>query len=112
MEPLKPKDRAAILAAGTISKPELEEYETLLSRRFTGDPHLTMMGAPRKRASFSASQEKRLGELYAKFPQAAERTRVHSALGEREYVSSVSKKKHGLPKGKRAAVRKAAKRKM
>jgi hypothetical protein len=108
MEPFKPKEREEILAAGTITGPELEEYETLLSRRFSVDPDLTMMGAPRKRTAFSANQEKRLAELYAKLPQVATRsTGLAAPTAAKAYPFRAVAAKKRSPSGRaKAATRK------
>lgn len=66
MEPLRPEDRARILTQNPRAGPgEIDEYERLLSRRFTIDPD-----AP---GSTSAAEEieARLAELHRRlFPQA------------------------------------------
>jgi hypothetical protein len=67
MEPLKPEDKARILRENPHADPgDLEEYELLLSRRFTIDPDLPA------RAGHSAAEdvEARIAFLHRKlFPQ-------------------------------------------
>lgn len=42
MEPMRPDDRARILEDSPLAEPgDVEEYERLLSRRFTIDPDLS-----------------------------------------------------------------------
>jgi hypothetical protein len=68
MEPLKPEDRARILRENPQADPgDLEEYELLLSRRFTIDPDL-----PDAADGSSAADdiESRIAYLHRKlFPQ-------------------------------------------
>lgn len=64
MEPLKPEVRQWILDEHPQASPEdIDEYERLLSQRFTVDPDLPM--APEERAQFN-DDEARLEELYNK----------------------------------------------
>jgi hypothetical protein len=69
MEPLKPEDKARILRENPQADPgDIEEYELLLSRRFTVDPDL-----PAKPGDASAAEaiQSRLAYLHRKlFPQA------------------------------------------
>jgi hypothetical protein len=61
MEPLKPEDKSRILHENPQAGPgDIEEYERLLSRRFTVDPDLPA----------AAEIEARLASLHRKlFPQ-------------------------------------------
>jgi len=64
MEPLKPEVRKRILDEHPQASPEdIEEYERLLSERFTVDPDLPM--APEVSDQRNADEE-RLAELYDK----------------------------------------------
>jgi len=63
MEPLKPEDKTFILENNPQASPEeIEEYEQLLSVRFTEDPDL----APEPALESARSRESRLTELYQK----------------------------------------------
>ena len=63
MEPLKPEVKRFILENNPQASPEdMEEYERLLSERFTRDPDVA--AAPRAEA-FS-DREERLNQLYQK----------------------------------------------
>jgi hypothetical protein len=68
MEPMKPEARARILAENPLAQPgDLEEYEMLLSRRFTIDPDLAP--APGERSEME-EVESRIAELHRKlFPE-------------------------------------------
>lgn len=64
MEPLKPEDKTFILENNPQASPEeIEEYEQLLSVRFTEDPDLAPEPALE---SVTRSRESRLTELYQK----------------------------------------------
>ena len=64
MEPLKPEVRKRILDDHPQASPEdIDEYERLLSQRFTVDPDLAMSPAA---SSKREDAEKRLAELYDK----------------------------------------------
>ena len=64
MEPLKPEVRQWILDEHPQASPEdIDEYERLLSQRFTVDPDLPM--APEESAQLN-DDEQRLEELYNK----------------------------------------------
>ena len=64
MEPIKPEVRKWILEEHPLASPEdIDEYERLLSQRFTVDPDLPM--APDD-SSKHDDDEKRLAELYDK----------------------------------------------
>ncbi|HEU0051525.1 MAG TPA: hypothetical protein VFQ39_00065 [Longimicrobium sp.] len=64
MEPLRPEEKARILAENPdVSPAELDEYERLLAERFARDPGLPATAEVRRR-------EDRLAELYLKlFPE-------------------------------------------
>lgn len=63
MEPLKPEEKAAILAARPQAAPEdIEEYERLLNARFQQDPSAPAALA----APLNVDIEQRLQELYEK----------------------------------------------
>jgi hypothetical protein len=68
MEPLKPEDKVRILQENPQADPgDLEEYELLLSRRFTIDPD-----SPTKAGGSSTAEEieSRIAYLHRKlFPQ-------------------------------------------
>lgn len=68
MEPLKPEDKVRILRENPQADPrDIEEYELLLSRRFTIDPDLA--AAPGQRSAIDEI-ESRLAILHRKlFPQ-------------------------------------------
>ena len=64
MEPLKPEEKDFILENNPQASPEeVEEYEQLLSMRFTQDPDLPADPAVESDADF---RESRLSELYEK----------------------------------------------
>ena len=68
MEPLKPEQKAAILAERPAASPaDIEEYERLLAERFTHDPSQPVPAAA-PRASFLTfeDRERRLRELHNK----------------------------------------------
>ena len=73
MEPLKPEVKKAILESNPQAEPsDIEEYERLLSARFTVDPHAHPSAAP-ERAN-AESIESRLKKLHEKlFPAAKSR---------------------------------------
>jgi hypothetical protein len=78
MEPLKPEDREFILENNPQASPEeLEEYEQLLSMRFTQDPDLPAEPTLEVTANV---RESRLTELYEKLIRPLGET----ALGPRE----------------------------
>ena len=63
MEPLKPEEKDLILENNPQASPEeVEEYEQLLSLRFTEDPDFGAAAAPQSEANV----ESRLRELYQK----------------------------------------------
>lgn len=63
MEPLKPEDKTFILENNPQASPEeIEEYEQLLSVRFTEDPDLV----PEPALESVRTRESRLTELYQK----------------------------------------------
>jgi hypothetical protein len=68
MEPMKPEDKARVLAESPHAEPgDLEEYERLLSQRFATDPDVPASPAARAVAD---TIEDRLAELHARlFPQ-------------------------------------------
>ena len=76
MEPLKPHQKAAILANSPSAQPgDIDEYERLLSNRFTQDPDFAVAAlAPVAGASMESafsksrtiSSEQRLAELHEK----------------------------------------------
>lgn len=69
MEPLKPDTVKGILArpaAAPVLQEDIEEYERLLSERFTRDPDLPM--SPRD-ADDVAQREDRIAQLYQKLFQ-------------------------------------------
>ena len=68
MQPLKPEEKARILADSPLAEPgDLEEYERLLSRRFATDPDIPESSAV---AEAAEDIEARLAELHARlFPQ-------------------------------------------
>ena len=77
MEPLKPSEKKAVLENRPNAQPgDLEEYERLLSRRFTADPDFGPAAAPARFAAAQvrpANSEQRIAELYQKlFVDAAE----------------------------------------
>lgn len=68
MEPMKPDVRARILEEKPLAEPrDVEEYESLLSRRFTIDPDFS---TPQQKSE-AEHIESRLAELHQKlFPAA------------------------------------------
>ncbi|HSU16372.1 hypothetical protein [Longimicrobium sp.] len=68
MEPMKPEEKARVLAENPQAEPgDLEEYERLLSRRFAMDPDIP---ASPEAIEAADSIEDRLAELHARlFPQ-------------------------------------------
>ncbi len=71
MEPLKPEDKIFILENNPQASPEeIEEYEQLLSVRFTEDPDVAPEPA---RDSAVPLRESRLTELYQKLIAPLER---------------------------------------
>ncbi len=64
MEPLKPEEKEAILKKNPLADPaDIEEYERLLSERFTVDPNRRRT---RSAASATAAKADRLTELHKK----------------------------------------------
>ncbi|SPF47924.1 hypothetical protein SBA4_3810005 [Candidatus Sulfopaludibacter sp. SbA4] len=79
MEPVRPDVRRAILDANPqASRADMEEYERLLSLRFTRDPDAPRPSlAPRNGAESQADIEERLSQLHEKlFPARAQRLRT------------------------------------
>ncbi len=69
MEPLKPKIKQRLLSSPQTSPQDVEEYESLLSLRFTIDPSLP------ESADIVAASEERLKTLYQKlYPSADSET--------------------------------------
>lgn len=68
MEPLKPMDKRRILEESPAAEPaDIEEYERLLSERFTVDPDLpTAPPVAEMQSADSRKREARLKELYEK----------------------------------------------
>ena len=71
MEPLKPAEKQSILENSPNAEPaDLEEYERLLSTRFTMDPDLATAEAPSTTAKVTKSAfeqgEERIAQLHAK----------------------------------------------
>jgi len=63
MQPLNPDDKKRILESSVQASPEdIEEYEKLLSERFTEDPDLPGVQS----LEAADSREARLAELYQK----------------------------------------------
>ena len=74
MEPMKPEVKKAILESNPQAQPsDIEEYERLLSARFTVDPDAAPSAAPQ--AASVDSLESRLERLHAKLFPAAARNR-------------------------------------
>jgi hypothetical protein len=77
MEPLKPELKKSILENNPQADPrDLEEYERLLSLRFTEDPDQELAASPvaEQRRTLSERREARIEELHQKlFKSAAER---------------------------------------
>lgn len=64
MEPLRPAERDDLLRNRPLAAPaDIDEYERLLSERFTRPPHLA--GSPEKSRG-DAAREVRLKELHKK----------------------------------------------
>lgn len=71
MQPLKPNEKRAILENRPNAQPaDIEEYERLLSERFTVDPDISPAEAPEgaERGLLSAREmrERRIAELHLK----------------------------------------------
>jgi hypothetical protein len=67
MEPMKPEEKARVLAENPQAEPgDIEEYERLLSLRFASDPDVA--SAP-EAATDGESIEERLAELHRKLFQ-------------------------------------------
>ena len=67
MEPMKPEEKARVLAENPQAEPgDVEEYERLLSLRFAADPDVP--SAP-EAATDAESIEERLAELHRKLFQ-------------------------------------------
>ena len=67
MEPPKPADQLEILQrTGTTDASEVEEYEKLLSQRFTTDPDAPSPGTLQSTAPGAPDDRSRLSELYKK----------------------------------------------
>lgn len=67
MEPMKPQEKAQVLAGNPQAEPgDVEEYERLLSLRFAADPDVA--AAP-EAAADAESLEVRLAELHRKLFQ-------------------------------------------
>ena len=74
MEPMKPNTKNALLAARPEAQPaDLEEYQRLLSLRYTRDPSIEPAAAPQgatsklsSHLSERAAREARLAELHRK----------------------------------------------
>jgi hypothetical protein len=74
MQPMKPERKAALLANRPEAQPaDIEEYERLLSLRFTEDPDAQPTMAPTLRAAVPGSnREARISELHRKLFGSAE----------------------------------------
>ncbi|HWG19219.1 MAG TPA: hypothetical protein VG225_01730 [Terracidiphilus sp.] len=67
MQPLKPNEQQAILENQPNAQPEdVEEYERLLSQRFTVDPDAAPNRAPGVAAEVGEDSEARIAELHQK----------------------------------------------
>ncbi|MBZ5525869.1 MAG: hypothetical protein LAP21_26905 [Acidobacteriia bacterium] len=68
MEPLKPEQKRSVLGNNSQAQPsDIEEYERLLSLRYTEDPDQQPATFPEKDAgSVHAQREARIKELYQK----------------------------------------------
>ena len=75
MEPMKPETKSALLAARPEAQPaDLEEYQRLLSLRYTRDPSTEPAGAPpaaearlvSRESEGATVREARLAELHRK----------------------------------------------
>jgi hypothetical protein len=72
MEPLKPPDKLEILQRAQSADPsEVEEYEKLLSQRFTTDPDATPPATTESVGQGARDDRSRLRELYKKFAKRA-----------------------------------------
>jgi hypothetical protein len=82
MEPLKPELKKSILANNPQADPkDVDEYERLLSLRFTDDPDQQLSTSPvaeRSRTS-RAQREARIRELHEKLFKSAEQTAASSS---------------------------------
>jgi hypothetical protein len=81
MEPLKPELKKSILANNPQADPgDLEEYERLLSLRFTEDPDQELAGSPVVEQSRTVSQQReaRIQELHHKLFRSAAETAASS----------------------------------
>lgn len=68
MEPPKPADKLETMQrTGSTDASELEEYEKLLSQRFTKDPDAPSQGTPESVPQGAQDDRSRLRELYKKF---------------------------------------------
>jgi hypothetical protein len=82
MEPLKPELKKSILANNPQADPkDVEEYERLLSLRFSEDPDEQFGASPvaERSQSLRAEREARIQELHRKLFRSADETAASSA---------------------------------
>ena len=82
MEPLKPELKKSILANNPQADPkDIQEYERLLSLRFSEDPDEELANWPVAEQSRTASEEReaRIQELHQKLFRSADETAASSA---------------------------------
>lgn len=82
MEPLKPELKKSILANNPQADPkDIQEYERLLSLRFSEDPDEELASSPVAEQSRTVSEEReaRIQELHRKLFRSADETAASSA---------------------------------